>query len=212
MIGYGAVPFFAETRDVLLPILVSTFAGDGLYPPFSAPPPPSGDAARAVITWGDRSAGATELSRPGAGCRRHGLHCRRCVHDPATGERRTLPANLIDGHLRQRDEVAQRMRAAIKTGIKFAVGTDGMHGGLAQEVQYLVDFGATPMRALMAATSHAAKVCGLAESIGTLESGKFGDIIGVKGNPLRGHWRPEKSRNRYSQRRNQASRRSDKTK
>ncbi len=96
----------------------------------------------------------------------------------------TLPTDLIDGHLRQRDEVAQRMRAAIKAGIKFAVGTDGMHGGLAQEIQYLVDFGATPIQALMAATCHAAKVCGLEESIGTLEPGKFGDIIGVNGNPL----------------------------
>ncbi len=97
---------------------------------------------------------------------------------------KTLPTDLIDGHLRQRDEVAQRMRAAIKAGIKFAVGTDGMHGGLAQEVQYLVDFGATPSQALMAATCHAAKVCGLEESIGTLEPGKYADIIGVTGNPL----------------------------
>jgi imidazolonepropionase-like amidohydrolase len=97
----------------------------------------------------------------------------------------TLPTDLIDGHLCQRDEVGQRMKAAIKAGVKFAVGTDGMHGGLAQEIQYLVDFGATPIQALMAATLHAAKVCGLEESIGTLEIGKFGDIIGVKGNPLK---------------------------
>jgi imidazolonepropionase-like amidohydrolase len=97
---------------------------------------------------------------------------------------RTLPTYLVEGHLRQRDEVAQRMRAAIKSGIKFAVGTDGMHGGLAQEIQYLVDFGATRSQALMAATYHAARVCRLGESIGTLEPGKFGDIIGVKGNPL----------------------------
>jgi imidazolonepropionase-like amidohydrolase len=97
---------------------------------------------------------------------------------------RTLPPHLVEGHLQQRDEVAQRMRAAIKAGIKFAVGTDGMHGGLAQEIQYLVDFGATPSQALMAATCHAAKVCGLEGSIGTLEPGKFGDIIGVEGNPL----------------------------
>jgi len=96
----------------------------------------------------------------------------------------TLPTHLMDGHLRQRDEVAQRMRAAIKAGIKFAVGTDGMHGGLAQEIQYLVDFGTTPSQALMAATCHAAKVCGLEDSIGTLEPGKCGDIIGVEGNPL----------------------------
>jgi imidazolonepropionase-like amidohydrolase len=97
---------------------------------------------------------------------------------------RTLPPHLVEGHLQQREEVAQRMSAAIKAGIKFAVGTDGMHGGLAQEIQYLVDFGATPSQALMAATYHAAKVCGLEESIGTLEPGKFSDIIGVKGNPL----------------------------
>jgi imidazolonepropionase-like amidohydrolase len=97
---------------------------------------------------------------------------------------RTLPPHLIEGHLQQREEVGQRMKAAIKAGVKFVVGTDGMHGGLAQEIQYLVDFGATPSQALMAATRHAARVCGLEESIGTLEPGKFGDIIGVIGNPL----------------------------
>jgi imidazolonepropionase-like amidohydrolase len=96
----------------------------------------------------------------------------------------TLPIDLIDGHLKQRDEVAERMRAIIKSGIKFAVGTDGMHGGLAQEIRYLVNFGASPSQALMAATCHAARVCGLKETIGTLEPGKFSDIIGVKGNPL----------------------------
>jgi imidazolonepropionase-like amidohydrolase len=96
----------------------------------------------------------------------------------------TLPPSFIDGHLRQRDEVAQRMNAAIRGGIRFAAGTDGMHGGLAQEVQYLVDFGATAGQALMAATQNAGKVCGLEDSIGTLEPGKSADIIGVMGNPL----------------------------
>jgi imidazolonepropionase-like amidohydrolase len=96
----------------------------------------------------------------------------------------TLPPHLIEGHLQQRDEVGQRMNAAIKAGVKFAVGTDGMHGGLAQELKYLVDFGATPNQALMAATCYAAKVCKLEDSTGTLEPGKYADIIGVKGNPL----------------------------
>jgi imidazolonepropionase-like amidohydrolase len=97
---------------------------------------------------------------------------------------RTLPPHLIEGHLQQRDEVGQRMAAAIKAGVKFAVGADGMHGGLAQEIKYLVDFGATVSQALMAATRHAARVCGLEDSIGTLEPRKLGDIIGVKGDPL----------------------------
>ncbi|MEW6664449.1 MAG: amidohydrolase family protein [Thermodesulfobacteriota bacterium] len=97
---------------------------------------------------------------------------------------RTLPPHLIEGHLQQRDEVGQRMCAAIKAGVKYAVGTDGMHGGLAQEMKYLMDFGATANQALMAATCHAARVCGLEDSIGTLQAGKLGDIIGVEGNPL----------------------------
>lgn len=98
---------------------------------------------------------------------------------------RTLPPHLIEGHLQHRDEVGQRMKAAVKAGVKFAVGTDGMHGGLAQEIQYLVDFGATTSQALMASTRHAARVCGLEASIGTLEPGKFGDIIGLEGNPMK---------------------------
>lgn len=48
MIGYGAVPFFAETRPILVPTLASTF-GRGNYPSFPAPPPPTGDAVRAVV-------------------------------------------------------------------------------------------------------------------------------------------------------------------
>ena len=97
---------------------------------------------------------------------------------------RTLPHELIDAHLNEQDKARKRMAAAIKGGVKFAVGTDGMHGGLAQEIEYLVELGAPASEALMAATRYAALVCGLEESIGTLKPGKIADIIGVKGNPL----------------------------
>jgi cysteine-rich repeat protein len=49
MIGYGAVPFFDETRQLLLPTLTSTFANNPTFPQFVPPPPPRGDAVRAVI-------------------------------------------------------------------------------------------------------------------------------------------------------------------
>ena len=86
--------------------------------------------------------------------------------------------------LNEQDKARKRMAAAIRGGVKFAVGTDGMHGGLAQEIEYLVELGAPASEALMAATRYAALVCGLEESIGTLEPDKAADIIGVKGNPL----------------------------
>jgi imidazolonepropionase-like amidohydrolase len=96
---------------------------------------------------------------------------------------KTLPPNLIQPHLQQREEVGQRMSAAIKSGIKFAVGTDGMHGGLAQEIKYLTDFGASAGAAIRAATIQAAILCGLENEIGTLGAGKAADVIGVDGNP-----------------------------
>ncbi len=49
MIGYGGVPFFDETRDVLLDTIATTFSPDAPQPVFDVPPPISGEAARVVI-------------------------------------------------------------------------------------------------------------------------------------------------------------------
>jgi imidazolonepropionase-like amidohydrolase len=98
---------------------------------------------------------------------------------------RKLPSPLMDEFRRERDEVADRMAAAIKGGVKIAVGTDGMHGGLARELEYLTEFGASFSDALTAATRNGARVCGLEAHVGTLEPGKSADILGVQGDPLK---------------------------
>lgn len=97
---------------------------------------------------------------------------------------RTLPQGHAEGFRRGREEVAERMAAVIESGVHFAVGTDAMHGGLARELEYLTELGLSSMGALLAVTRDAAQVCGLTESIGTLEPGKIADIVGLKGNPL----------------------------
>jgi len=97
---------------------------------------------------------------------------------------RTLPADLADAFHKDRDEVARTMGLLIRSGIKFGAGTDGMHGGLAKEAEYLVEFGASEAQALAAVTGNAAAILGLGGSLGTLEPGKMADLVGLSGNPL----------------------------
>jgi imidazolonepropionase-like amidohydrolase len=85
---------------------------------------------------------------------------------------------------KKQDEAAQCMAAAIKGGVRFAVGSDAIHGCLAKEMEFLVSLGASEMQAIVGATYNGAALCGLDKSVGTLESGKIADMIVVQGNPL----------------------------
>ena len=79
-------------------------------------------------------------------------------------------------------------RRAMKAGVKIAFGTDA--GGFpwtvnpAKEFAYMVNWGMTPAQALHAATSSAAELMGTKDKVGTIEPGKFADIVAVPGDPL----------------------------
>jgi imidazolonepropionase-like amidohydrolase len=79
-------------------------------------------------------------------------------------------------------------RRALKAGVKIAFGTDA--GGFdwkinpAKEFSLMVKFGMTPAQAIRAATVNAAELLGTKDSLGTLEAGKFADIVAVPGDPL----------------------------
>ena len=96
----------------------------------------------------------------------------------------TLPSRWRPGFAAGARRPPARWPPIIRSGAKYAVGTDGLHGRLGQDIGYLVDLGASPADALAAATSRAAEVCGLARQVGTLAPGKRADMIGVSGNPL----------------------------
>jgi imidazolonepropionase-like amidohydrolase len=81
-------------------------------------------------------------------------------------------------------ETFQRLHRA---GVKMALGTDTQldpeMGSQAGEMAIYVNYGMTPEEAIATGTKNAAEAIGIADHLGTLEPGKWADIIAVKGNP-----------------------------
>jgi imidazolonepropionase-like amidohydrolase len=85
---------------------------------------------------------------------------------------------------------ARSFKNALRHGIQIAMGTDAgtpfnFHGENAQELERMVAFGMTPMEAIMASTSAAARLIGIHDSVGTIEKGKQADLLLIAGNPLK---------------------------
>jgi imidazolonepropionase-like amidohydrolase len=82
----------------------------------------------------------------------------------------------------------QSLERVRKAGAKVAVGTDAgfvvRHGENARELEALVKGGMTAMEAILAATSVGADHLDMADLVGTIEPGKFADLVVVHGDPL----------------------------
>jgi imidazolonepropionase-like amidohydrolase len=82
----------------------------------------------------------------------------------------------------------KNIRHAMESGVKIALGTDSAvypHGLNAHELDvYVNQLGMAPLAALQTATIHAADLMALSSKAGTLEPGKWADIIAVEKNPI----------------------------
>jgi len=77
---------------------------------------------------------------------------------------------------------------AYKGGVKIAFGTDSgvsAHGENAREFGYMVEAGMPAMDAILSATRNAADLLGAADSVGSIQPGRFADVIAVAGDPLK---------------------------
>ncbi len=77
-------------------------------------------------------------------------------------------------------------RRAHRGGVKIAFGTDtgvSKHGENAKEFLLLVEAGMTPTEAIRAATVNGAANLGRSADLGTIEAGKSGDLVAVRGDP-----------------------------
>ena len=85
-------------------------------------------------------------------------------------------------------QIQQTFSKAYKRGVKIAFGTDAgvfPHGDNGKEFTYMVEAGMPAMEAIKSATVVPAGILGISDKIGTLEAGKFADIVATDENPLK---------------------------
>ena len=81
----------------------------------------------------------------------------------------------------------ENFKKAVSSGANMAFGTDAAvypHGQNGRQFAYMVDWGMTPLQSIQAATINNADLFGWSDKIGTIEEGKYADIIAVDEDPL----------------------------
>ena len=79
----------------------------------------------------------------------------------------------------------QNFPNAVKSGVKIAYGTDIGEGDHCQEFGLMIDCGLSPAEALFAATRNAADLIGAADRIGSIQPGRYADLVATAGDPLK---------------------------
>jgi imidazolonepropionase-like amidohydrolase len=85
------------------------------------------------------------------------------------------------------DAQRENFAKAVEAGVKIAFGTDSgiyPHGMNAKNLAFHVRFGQTPMEAVRSATVVSAELMGWEDRVGSLQPGRFADLIAVEGDPL----------------------------
>lgn len=99
--------------------------------------------------------------------------------------------NMPDYAVKKAEEIVQvhkeSFTKAYQAGVKMAMGTDAgvfPHGINLRELTLMCECGMTPMEAIVTSTKSAAECMGWDDQIGTLEAGKFADLIIVNQDPI----------------------------
>src|SRR6266568_5529741 len=113
------------------------------------------------------------------------IYDEECIQD--AGKTNKTPADFLE-HDRDLGEIQRRnFTKALRAGVKMSFGTDAgvcPHGVNARQFAFMVKYGMTSMQAIQSATSSAADLLGKSDLLGSLQPGKYADIIAVSGDPL----------------------------
>ena len=82
----------------------------------------------------------------------------------------------------------ESFRRAVQAGAKLAFGTDAgvyPHGWNGKQFAKMVEWGMTPMQAILSATQSGADLLGWSDRVGSVQAGRFADLVAVDGDPLK---------------------------
>ena len=103
------------------------------------------------------------------------------------GTRAGWSANSLRKNRETTDAQREGFEKSVKAGVKIAYGTDSgvyPHWDVARQFAYMVRYGMTPMQAIRSATIVSAELLRASDDLGSIEPGKFADLVAVAGDPL----------------------------
>jgi imidazolonepropionase-like amidohydrolase len=108
-----------------------------------------------------------------------------CIQED--GKNNSMPLDFLEHDRSLGEAQRQRFTKAVRGGLKMSFGTDAgvcPYDVSARQFAFMVKYGMTPMQAIQSATSNAADLLGKSDLLGSLQPGKYADIIAVSGDPL----------------------------
>jgi imidazolonepropionase-like amidohydrolase len=97
------------------------------------------------------------------------------------------PQKILDKEAKVGRTQRENFRKAAQAGVKLAYGTDSgvyPHGWNGKQFAKMVEWGLTPMQTIQTATLNAADLLGWSDRVGSVQAGRFADLVAVAGDPL----------------------------
>jgi imidazolonepropionase-like amidohydrolase len=123
--------------------------------------------------------------------KQHGTYLDMDVYDEECIEEEGKAGSMTADFLEHDHDLGQKQRdnftKALHAGVKLSFGTDAgvcEYNRSINQFAFMVKYGMTPMQAIQSATSSAADLLGKSEILGSIDPGKYADIVAAPDNPL----------------------------
>lgn len=113
------------------------------------------------------------------------IYDEECIEEDAKNG--SAPPDFLEHDRDLGEAQRQRFTKAVRAGLKMSFGTDAgvcPYDRSVRQFAFMVKYGMTPMQAIQSATHNAADLLGKSDLLGSLQPGKYADVIAVTGDPL----------------------------